>query len=376
MCGLREALVVALAMLLLTAGCVAPAVPGVDQPADGGNGNGDDGASGTTGEGGGDAGRAGTSGGGSGSDGTGTEVVGPVDPYGGKTLVVAIDYEVDRTRDYAPLVRRALAFWEANASRHAGYDVSYRLEPGAAEPDFVVSVVDRIGDCGSVDDHSAGCAPYITGPQQFSPPERIRVVQGLSDESTVQVLIHEFGHTLGLGHDDEPQSVMRARGRLATLPRTDARNRSYAWADDELTLYVDVQNDAGDRPTVERQVRETIAYFDRGADGTVPENVSFVRTSNRSRADVVVQVGGTNPCDGDSGSCRRIRGLDPDVDNRLETYDRLEVYVFGLEPEAVGWHVGRHLGYTLGLNEEAEYPQPLRSSASYEDRRTEWWVAE
>ena len=351
----RVALALGLATLVLLAGCAAPIAPDADQPFDGGTDEaiGTETATGTVAA-------------------TGTRVV-ATDPYGGRTLVVGIENGANESRDYAPLVRRALDYWEANASRYAGYDVSYRLDPDASDPDFVVSVVDRIDDCGSEEDHSAGCAPYVTRPEQFSPPVRVRVVDGLSDESTVLVLVHEFGHTLGLGHDDEPQSVMRAERRLATLPRTDAVDRPFAWADYALSVHVDVEDDAGDRAVVERQVTETLAYFDRGAEGTVPENVSFVRTSNRSSADVAVQIGGSNPCDRDTGSCRRLRGIDPDADGRLETYDRLEVYVFGIDPEAVGWHIGRHLGYALGLTDDPEYPEPLRSSASYDERRSDWW---
>lgn len=366
----RVSIALILSAVLLLSGCVVPAAPDVDLPT-GGEAENDETDTPETGTG--KTGNDGTDDAETGGDSTATGASqGPSDPYGGKTLVVAI--EDGGSRDYAPLVRRALAFWEANASRYAGYDVSFRVDPDAADPDFVVSVVDRIESCGSEDDHSVGCAPVITRPEQFSPPVRIRVVEGLSDESTVRVLIHEFGHTLGLGHDDEPQSVMQARGRLATLPRIDARNRTYAWSNSTLTVHLDV-DDADDRETVERQVRETLAYFDRGAEGTVPENVSFARTSNRSRADVVVQVGGENPCEGDAGSCRRLTGLDPDDDDRLESYDRLEVYVFGLDSEAIGWHVGRHLGHALGLDEEEEFPEPLRSSASYQERRSDWWTS-
>jgi len=295
-------------------------------------------------------------------------------PFPDRTLVVGVSNEVNRSRDFEPLVAETIAYWEANAEQYAGYAVDYRLDPDAADPDFSVRFVAGIDECGSERGHPAGCAPVIERQGQFDPPHDVRIQGGFSDASTLEVLKHEFGHTLGLRHDDAPAEVMRAESVLTTLPQTDALNKSYAWASTPLSVYVDLSaTPQGDRDELDRQVEETLAYFERGAAGTVPDNVSFVRTQNRTAADVVIQVGGETPCERDRGSCRYAGGVDPDGDGRLETFERVEVYVLGLEPEAVGWHVGRHVGYGLSLNEESEYPEPLKADASFSERRSDWW---
>jgi hypothetical protein len=189
----------------------------------------------------------------------------------------------------------------------------------------------------------------------------------------MQVLKHELGHTLGLSHDDAPLDVMRARSVLTTLPAEDARNQSFAWAERDLSVYLDATGvPATDRATVETQVEATLAFYERGAEGSGP-GVSFSLTRNRSAADVVLSVGGDAPCARERGSCRRIRGADPDGDGRLERFNRMDVYVVGLDPAAVGWHVGRHVGFALSLDREVEYPEPLRADATYAERRSEWW---
>jgi hypothetical protein len=295
-------------------------------------------------------------------------------PFPDRTLVVGISNEVNDSREFEPLVAEAIAYWEATTEQYAGYEVDYRLDPDAEDPDFEVRFVASIDECGTEDGHPAGCAPVIEKRGQFDPTHDVRIQGGFSDSSTLEVLKHEFGHTLGLTHDDEPQSVMAAESVLTTLPRTDAVNKSYAWESNPLSVYMDFSAAPDEQhEELERQVTEALAYFERGAEGAVPDDVSFVRTDDRSAADIVIQVDGENPCQRDRGSCRYAGGLDPDGDGKLETSETVAVYVLALDAEAVGWHVGRHVGYGLSLNAEAEFPDPLKTDASYSERRSDWW---
>jgi hypothetical protein len=293
-------------------------------------------------------------------------------PFRQETLVVAVDGSA-ADGDVTPLVREALSYWEANSEQYAGYPIDYRLAANASDPDLQVRFVDSVDQCGT-EEHAAGCAPVITKPGQFDPPVEVRIKTGFSDASTVQVLKHELGHTLGLDHGDEPAEVMAASSTLTTPPRTNASDRALPWDTSTLSVYVDMSAVAeGDREEARRQVAGALGYFADGANGTVPENVSFVRTDNRTAADITIRAVDDSPCSASSGSCGYLRGTDPDGDGAHETYTRLEITVTDLDTKAIGWHVGRWLGSGFGLSGE-EYPQPLRESASYQDRRSDWWT--
>jgi hypothetical protein len=73
------------------------------------------------------------------------------------------------------------------------------------------------------------------------------------------------------------------------------------------------------------------------------------------------------------GSCGTLSGGDEDGDGALEYYDSLTIVLVDLDVDVIGWHVGRWLGTGFGHADDSEYPEPLRESASYEERRSAWW---
>lgn len=298
----------------------------------------------------------------------------PDNPYPSDELTVTIDAN-GSDRAFDPLVREALSYWERNDGRYLDFGVNFTLAPNATDPDLRVRFQRSLDHCGEVET-AAGCAPRITRPSQAAGTVDVRVLADLSNESTIQVLEHELGHTLGLDHGDEPTQLMHSRASLTMLPEPNASERALPWADATLSVFADLDAvPADERAAVRKQIDHALAYYDRGAAGTVPENVSFERVSTFENADVVISFQNDPPCGDGSESCGSVYGTDPDGDGALERYTRVDIALADIDTDAIGWHVARHLALGFGVEsgDGTAYPPALRASTSDEQRRSDWW---
>ncbi|RDI72020.1 zinc metalloprotease [Halopelagius longus] len=291
-------------------------------------------------------------------------------PWGDDPIVVGVRDTADTDRNWAPLVREATAYWEERAEHYAGYPVEYAVRPDAENPDIVVRFVENIEDCENAAE-AAGCAPLVEDSRQIRRPARVSIRTGFSNSSTVLVLKHEFGHTLGLRHDDAPADVMASRSILYTESQPNATEREFPWEDEEFTVHVNTSG-AREPEAAREQVEHAFGYYE-GAPPGVPDNVSVEYVSDPADAEVTVRFAETPPCSAEAASCAGTTGWDPDGDGAVETYSGLEIVVAAdTDADAVGWHVGYWFAYALGMEDDSEKPPPFRD-ATYEERRSEWW---
>lgn len=283
----------------------------------------------------------------------------PATPGRESTLTVAIKDTKGETRTLTPEIREALDYWEQNSEQYAGYPIEFVIEPDAENPDILISYVSAVEECGNIDypeKYLAGCTR--------SDGERVLVEleTDYTDESMVDLIIHEFGHVLGLGHDDAPQEYMGPQQNLEKPPSPDATERELPWNHSTLTVGMDLSNVSPDeRSAVKNQIEKTLAYYDSGADGSVPESVSFRLGENPDTADISIQFSENSPCSSvdqrGSGSCHTKYGYDPDRDDEFEYYGNITIVLTNLDAENVEQHVGHQLGYGFGFSEPDDWPE-------------------
>ena len=299
-------------------------------------------------------------------------------PWGRQRVTVAVRNEVAPSRTIAPLVEKALTYWNGEGREYADYDATFVPTSDASEADIVVEFVGRIESCdGSDTDSTVGCAPLLDARATPNDPTHVRVVAGYSNDSTVEILKHEFGHLLGVEHGEEPTATMQAMSKVTYLSQPDLRDRAVPWRNSTLAVHVDVSALPGHgREEAREQIRHALDYYESGADGAVPSNVSFVRTSNRSAADLRIRVPEESfDCGGErlrEGSCGESWVYDTDTDDAPEYFGSYDIRVRGIETDAIGWHVGYWLSDAMGLT-EAELPAPFVNTG-YDERRSEWWA--
>lgn len=290
--------------------------------------------------------------------------------------VYVADADVDR--NFTRLAAGAIDYWNENASRYGWYAPDYRLTDDRSEAEVIVVPREEIADCGdnTTDTGTLGCAPLLTSRYQVSTPVVVSVKRGYTDAATRATLIHEFGHTLGIDHGDEPSEYMTKYGDGTRLPQPNVTERKQTWSRTNLTVALTFQGYSDrERGIVRDQLDHVFDYVENGADGTLAADYRFRVVDDAERADITIHLADDeNACDGiDGGSCvGGAYGHDVDRDEPLEYYTSAEIRTEGLDPDRTGWYTAYYLAALLGLEESHERPSVLRGSNT-EDADDRWW---
>lgn len=115
---------------------------------------------------------------------------------------------LDQVDDADDLIERALDYWSGNAEEYLDHPADFEYVPEGEDQDILVEFLEQVTGCDvDHDGEIAGCAPYL---EDQSVPDGVtaRIEVQAEAEDTLDTIKHELGHVLGLGHDDEPQSLM------------------------------------------------------------------------------------------------------------------------------------------------------------------------
>jgi hypothetical protein len=295
----------------------------------------------------------------------------PENPWGAERVTVGIEAAEPGANksDYRTAVEETVDYWNANADRYGAYDATFELDGETETPDVVVRFTSTVrcrGEPGWI-----GCAPLLDATSVADPPTTV-LINSEYDQATIQRTVkHEFGHLLGIRHGEAPMPLMETDASAGVSVESSAIARSNPWREDVIDVYVSTDG-LGERraAAVERQVDTAVAYYDEGAEGTVPENVTFRRTGSQSDAEVVVLFRDDPWCREGSGSCARVSGVDTDRDGTVEYYSGSTIVLSNVGTEAVGWHVGYWLGEAMGASSRDELSPAFQSGTK---RTGDWW---
>lgn len=293
----------------------------------------------------------------------------PQNPWLSYPVTVAVADTTDGNRSWAPLVREAIRYWNGDGTQYATYEYEFEYVNATTEADIVVEIVNEISYCAGYDESTVGCAPFYEFVGAADDEQTvIEIEDGYTNASTLTTIKHEFGHTLGLEHDDADQlPLMNATSVINETSLPNATERAWPWKQTNFSVYIEAGAGVSEQ-RADREAEQALEYYENDPDEWLPREVSFEMAPNASAADLVIEMRAHPNCLGSEGVCWNQYGYSPDGDPALEYYTSANVTVVGVDKDYYGWYVGYGLGRVFGAEEESELPPPFADSDNADDR--------
>lgn len=287
----------------------------------------------------------------------------PDNPWEADPVIVAVENEAGYAHQKYDLFEQAFAYWEENAEAYAGFEVNFKLDPRAEDPDLVIMYVDDIQECGYKvnTDSFLGCADFYTG-RTFDSPSKILLAQNDDNQQLKTTLKHELGHALGIEHGEEPMPLMAETNLYA---------RASPWERSNLTYYLDYSDKPGiSESRLFEEVEPVLEYFESGASDNLDNPVSFSEVDSASDANIVIAF------HADPRPPEQFRGstVEGHYQGTIqgEDYRTFTIAIYDLETNRLSWHIGSWLWW--GLSQGEPRPEIFDPEECDADCRTSsWW---
>jgi len=309
---------------------------------------------------------------------TPTTVLSPPDnPWQTNTVTVQVVNNANKSRDFEALVRQALSYWENRSGSPYHDPVNYTIDPDNHLADVQITFVENITECGysySVNT-TLGCADTIPPDVTVEEQVEVEIAAGFTNNSTLETLKHEIGHTRGYEHGDEPHAVMKAMQNATTWEEKQIlaglSQHPYPWPEDTLTVYVDSDNTLSH--TEDDQVDHALSYYEAGADGWIENAPQFERIENESVADIQININDEEyeGCMEEQAEEKSTCGVYWNTTIQGQSYyTEYQMNINGYDDEVVGWLIGYRLGSALGADSPEDLPEVFQDG---DNARDSWW---
>lgn len=284
----------------------------------------------------------------------------PDNPWEADPITVAIYRNDASDRNFEPLLRQALDFWENESEAgRVGYELNFTIVNDSAEADIIVGFVGEIPQCGDTDEQIAGCADSIRWGEDAPTPTVVQTAVGYNDSATVTVLKHEFGHTLGYSHSEaDIYDFMVESQLLGRLDQPDVDDRAFNWEQDTLYVYANYSEDSTRHREgeYERDIQQVVDTYNDYHN--MPEGVRLKVTQNASKADITIHFRDSLE-DADKYTAYYTY-VDLDYDGEPNYYTSYAIYIGDVDSQYVEEAVGYYVGYSVYANETTDLPQEYR----------------